>query len=331
MASLEDFVLTACANELGLEVPGHHQAASPLAPDAKARGLDLTAEECDALVAYVRSLPPPVSLDPSDAQAAAAVAEGRRLFHSVGCASCHTADLGSIRGIYSDLLLHDMGEELSDSGAYYATESTRSAPRRSREWRTPPLWGFRDSAPYLHDGRARNLEQAVALHHGQGAASASPVPVDVRAGAVPGGNVPELAGRAGRGRRAPSRRGSGSPSRRTNPAPTPPRHRAMGRTGGTPCSGGARSPCGVGPTTPKQSTSPCGCCRMGCEGRYTGRLLERGSRINGSCKPFEPHPNRPVSPPVPKNGRLFGRLRCDELNQTECRTQVFATLTFRPN
>ena len=40
------------------------------------------------------------------------------------------------------------------------------------EWRTPPLWGVRDSAPYLHDGRARSLAQAVALHGGQGAASA---------------------------------------------------------------------------------------------------------------------------------------------------------------
>ena len=62
VASLEDFVLTACANELGLEVPGHHQATSPLAPDATARGLDLTPAECDALVAYVRSLPAPVSV-----------------------------------------------------------------------------------------------------------------------------------------------------------------------------------------------------------------------------------------------------------------------------
>ena len=174
VAGLEDFVLTACANELGLEVPGHHQAVSPLAPDEQARGLDLTAKECAALVDYVRSLPPPVSLDPSDAQAAAAVAEGRKLFHSAGCASCHTADLASIRGIYSDLLLHDMGEELSDSGAYYAEDGgSLDAPMLSREWRTPPLWGFRDTAPYLHDGRARNLEEAVALHHGQGAASAS--------------------------------------------------------------------------------------------------------------------------------------------------------------
>ena len=36
----------------------------------------------------------------------------------------------------------------------------------------PPLWGFRDSGPYLHDGRAQSLDQAVALHGGQGAASA---------------------------------------------------------------------------------------------------------------------------------------------------------------
>ena len=180
VASLEDFVLTACANELGLEVEGHHQATSPLAPDAKARGLDLTADECAALVAYVRSLAPTVSPEPPDAHGAVAVAEGREVFHSVGCGSCHTADLGSIRGIYSDLLLHDMGAELSDSGSYYATEDTEAMPlgevrtrTLSRHWRTPPLWGFRDTAPYLHDGRARNLAEAVALHHGQGASSAN--------------------------------------------------------------------------------------------------------------------------------------------------------------
>ena len=35
------------------------------------------------------------------------------------------------------------------------------------EWRTPPLWGVRDSAPYLHDGRAATLEQAIAFHGGE--------------------------------------------------------------------------------------------------------------------------------------------------------------------
>ena len=58
-ANVEDFVLNACAVELGLEVPGHHQAISPQAPKYRTTGLDLTAGECNALVAYVRSLPKP--------------------------------------------------------------------------------------------------------------------------------------------------------------------------------------------------------------------------------------------------------------------------------
>ncbi len=173
VASLDDFVLTACANELGLEVPGHHQAASPLAPEARARGLDLTAEECAALVDYVGSLPPPVSLGSAEADGPAVIDQGRELFQSIGCASCHTPDLGPVRGIYSDLLLHDMGDELADAGGYYQDGRDSPGAPTSREWRTPPLWGVRDSGPYLHDGRARSLAQAVALHRrGQGAASA---------------------------------------------------------------------------------------------------------------------------------------------------------------
>ena len=42
---------------------------------------------------------------------------------------------------------------------------------RATEWRTPPLWGFHDSGPYLHDGRAASLDKAVQLHEGQGAES----------------------------------------------------------------------------------------------------------------------------------------------------------------
>ena len=61
IASLHEFVRVACANELGLEVPGHSQAVSPLAPSQKAKGLDLTEAECDDLVAYVRALPAPVA------------------------------------------------------------------------------------------------------------------------------------------------------------------------------------------------------------------------------------------------------------------------------
>jgi RNA polymerase sigma factor (sigma-70 family) len=173
VASLHQFVRGACASELGLEVPGHSQPRSPLDPLDKAKGLDMSQSECDALVAYVRSLPAPVVVDPDGPQGTQEMREGRRIFGEIGCASCHAPSLGEVRGIYSDLLLHDLGETLGDSGRSYGIESPESPGGPiAVEWRTPPLWGFRDSGPYLHDGRAETLEEAVALHGGQGAASA---------------------------------------------------------------------------------------------------------------------------------------------------------------
>jgi len=198
VANVEDFVLNACAVELGLEVPGHHQAMVPQAPKYQAPGLDLTSEECAALVAYVRSLPKPVERPASGVEEAKIHDAGKATFASIGCAGCHSPRLGNVQGIYSDVLLHDMGQEMSDDGSYddsgssgddeplvpritvavvdgrpvqpTAPQTPRGATRR--EWRTPPLWGFRDSGPYLHDGRAQTLEQAVAMHGGQGAVSA---------------------------------------------------------------------------------------------------------------------------------------------------------------
>lgn len=207
--SLEDFALTACAIELGLNVPGHDQAGVPLNPKYKAPGLDMDKAECDALVSYLRNLPAPVERQPATAQEAAAVDAGHKLFASVGCAQCHVEKVGPTAGLYSDLLLHDMGTLLGDEGQYdlftpdapeeeqdeavqpVAAVTVNSvngpqqvAPKMSpeqkakligalrQEWRTAPLWGVRDSGPYLHDGRADTLEQAVAFHGGQGAASA---------------------------------------------------------------------------------------------------------------------------------------------------------------
>ena len=192
MASLDDFVLNACAVELGLEVPEHAQVPDPLAPEAKAKGLDLTASECAALTAYVASLPAPVERAPAGEQETARIARGRDLFASTGCATCHSPALGEVKGIYSDLLLHDMGPSLGDSGAYGVNVPDSSdevqpsalplvvdatppnggreaiVGAKRQEWRTPPLWGLRDSGPYLHDGRAATLEQAIALHGGEG-------------------------------------------------------------------------------------------------------------------------------------------------------------------
>ena len=87
IASLHEFVRAACASELGLEVPGHSQAASPLHPGEKAKSLDLTEQDCDALVAYLRALPAPVAVDPDGPQGSADLRAGRRHFVAAGCAN----------------------------------------------------------------------------------------------------------------------------------------------------------------------------------------------------------------------------------------------------
>jgi CxxC motif-containing protein (DUF1111 family) len=96
---------------------------------------------------------------------------GKHLFKATGCAECHTPKLGSVDGIYSDLLLHNMGPGLVGGGSYgeqpIPSEASSDAPSPS-EWRTPPLWGVADSGPYLHDGRAATLEEAIQMHDGQG-------------------------------------------------------------------------------------------------------------------------------------------------------------------
>jgi Di-haem oxidoreductase, putative peroxidase len=197
-AGLKDFVLTACAVELGLEVPGQSQACLPTAPHYKTAGPDMEASECDALVAYVRGLPAQSRRGPSSDQESRTIEAGRESFAKVGYASCHSPNLGPVEGIYSDLLLHDMGPELGDSGSYSVTvpdspnladntvptqgnlaptgktaqgpDDGSAWPRfgaHREEWRKPALWGFRDSGPYLHDSRAATLEQSVALHGGQ--------------------------------------------------------------------------------------------------------------------------------------------------------------------
>lgn len=180
VASLQEFTLQACSSELGLEVPGFARAAPGWKSDYKAPGIDLTREQCDTLTGFVASLPRPGVRPADSAEQAGAIERGRQLFASVGCAACHRPKLGDVDGIYSDLLLHNMGHQTSDSGSYtvlepeIASKDTAKQPRAANqlEWRTPPLWGLRDSAPYLHDGRATTVADAVALHGGEGLSAA---------------------------------------------------------------------------------------------------------------------------------------------------------------
>jgi mono/diheme cytochrome c family protein len=179
-ASLADFALTACAVELGLNVPEHPQAGNPLKPNYQPPGMDMTADECVALVAYLAALPQPQEPQAGKPQ----IEDGRRLFERIGCADCHRANLGDVSGLYSDLLMHDMGSRLQGSGyGAFAPDAAAAQPAQPPqpaqqswhnefEWRTPPLWGVAASAPYLHDGHAASLREAIVLHGGQAEASA---------------------------------------------------------------------------------------------------------------------------------------------------------------
>ena len=106
-----------------------------------------------------------------------AVLRGKELFYSYGCVDCHTPKYVTSRNApqpehrfqliwpYTDLLLHDMGEGLADHRPV--------GDASGREWRTPPLWGIgltetvNGHTFFLHDGRARNLLEAVLWHGGE--------------------------------------------------------------------------------------------------------------------------------------------------------------------
>jgi CxxC motif-containing protein (DUF1111 family) len=126
---------------------------------------------------YSRNLAVPARRGVNDQQ----VLAGKNLFFQAGCDSCHTPKYTTAANAaepelanqvirpYSDLLLHDMGDGLADN----RTEFQASG----RDWRTPPLWGIgltqavSGHTQFLHDGRARNLLEAVLWHGGEAQAA----------------------------------------------------------------------------------------------------------------------------------------------------------------
>jgi len=97
------------------------------------------------------------------------VKRGDLIFGKIGCAACHVPRLRTGRSetralrhavvaAYTDLLLHDMGQDLADICLGQATPS---------EFRTEPLMGLRLRTHFLHDGRATTFEEAIRLHAGE--------------------------------------------------------------------------------------------------------------------------------------------------------------------
>ena len=133
-------------------------------------------QKLERVTFYSRTLAVPARRDVGEAD----TDRGQAAFDEVGCASCHTAELttGSsdlaplddqtIRP-YTDLLLHDLGEGLADDRP--------DGDATGREWRTAPLWGIglvetvNGHTRFLHDGRARSLEEAILWHGGEAEAS----------------------------------------------------------------------------------------------------------------------------------------------------------------
>ncbi len=130
---------------------------------------DLTQKMVDDMAAFQRyqAPPPPLPLG-------ASARRGRELFYDTGCTTCHTPgfttgpnEFGVPAGlavpVYSDMLVHDMGEPMDDGVIMGLATGT--------EWRTMPLWGLRYRTRFLHDGRTDDVAEAIGWHrHGEAAA-----------------------------------------------------------------------------------------------------------------------------------------------------------------
>ena len=155
-----------------IEENGNPLSTIPIEALDRASDPEIPAATVQAVVHYIRTL-----AAPSPGEETAQRTEGRALFASVGCALCHTPVLQTGSHpmaalshkpvtLYSDLLLHDMGEALADQRP--------DGMASGREWRTTPLWGLRlmrgflnGDALLMHDGRARTVEEAILLHGGE--------------------------------------------------------------------------------------------------------------------------------------------------------------------
>nr|WP_246318892.1 di-heme oxidoredictase family protein [Peteryoungia desertarenae] len=126
---------------------------------------------------YAKNLAPPARRGVDDPE----VLAGKKIFYETGCVACHRPKYVTSRKAdnkaqafqliwpYSDFLLHDMGEGLADG--------QQVGDANGREWRTPPLWGIgltevvNGHTFFLHDGRARNLTEAILWHGGEAEAA----------------------------------------------------------------------------------------------------------------------------------------------------------------
>lgn len=161
--NLQQQSASAYVNDMGV--------TNPFFPESNG-SMDIDEETLTKTTYYVQTLAVPARTLLDDPQ----VKQGEKLFNEAKCAACHLPNLttGEYKipqlanqniHPYTDLLIHDMGEELADNRPDFQATG--------QEWRTPPLWGIgltQTVLPYssfLHDGRARTLEEAILWHGGE--------------------------------------------------------------------------------------------------------------------------------------------------------------------
>lgn len=175
-ASVFEQSAAAAANDMGLtnslfpdELCEPEQTAclaSPRGrPDHLGETLDLTPKRLAAITFFQNRTQVPIKQHDAVGQ------QGKRLFNQIGCDACHLPSMTTVDGVrfspYTDLLLHDMGEGLADGRTEFSATG--------RDFRTAPLWGLSTYAKtlksktpyYLHDGRAKTVEEAILWHGGE--------------------------------------------------------------------------------------------------------------------------------------------------------------------
>lgn len=174
VAFLKEQIANAASNDIGLttsinltENCTDFQKACNDAPKAK-DSIDLPDNRLDAITYYLKNIKNYVPKNTKEHK------EGLALFEAISCSKCHITSFDTKEGFkispYSDFLLHDMGEDLSDGRVeFMANES---------EWRTAPLWGLalhkkinKQKPRLLHDGRARDFQEAILWHGGEAQSS----------------------------------------------------------------------------------------------------------------------------------------------------------------
>jgi len=165
-ARLRDQIRTALEQDMGVTSEPFCAQRIDRKPNAQCRP-EISEAELETLTDYVAGIGVP-------GRRAGATRHGQNLFGQAGCAQCHVPVLQTLPAdqpeldrqwiwAFTDLMLHDMGPELADPG-----DSSEA-----REWRTAPLWGvglaerWLTDRGFLHDGRARTLEEAVLWHGGE--------------------------------------------------------------------------------------------------------------------------------------------------------------------